>query len=79
MKNKFLQINAVIVFAFVTLTTAAQSWNLTGNNGTAPGTNFIGTKDNKAFVFRTNNIEQMRINNIGYLGIGTNSRKPGYM
>jgi hypothetical protein len=73
MKNKLLQICAVIVFAFATLTTAAQSWNLTGNSGTAPGTNFIGTKDNKAFVFKTNNIERMRINNIGYLGIGTNS------
>jgi hypothetical protein len=42
----------------------AQSWNLTGNSGTAVNTNFIGTKDNKALVFRTNNIEQMRILNI---------------
>ena len=49
----------------------AQSWSLTGNSGTVVNTNFVGTKDNKALVFRTNNIEQMRITNIGYVGIGT--------
>jgi hypothetical protein len=52
-------------------TLTAQSWGLTGNSGTLVNTNFVGTKDNKALVFRTNNIEQMRILNYGYVGIGT--------
>lgn len=33
----------------------AQSWNLTGNSGTTPGTNFVGTTDAKALVFKVNN------------------------
>lgn len=37
-------------------------WSLTGNTGTTPGTNFIGTTDNKPLVFKTNNIQS------GYLG-----------
>src|ERR1043165_7334480 len=36
-------------------------WNLTGNTGTNPATNFVGTTDNKDLVFRTNNTERMRI------------------
>ena len=39
----------------------AQSWNTTGNTGTTPGTNFIGTTDAKDFVFKTNGIEKGRI------------------
>lgn len=30
-------------------------WNLTGNKGTDPNTNFIGTTDNNPIYFRTNN------------------------
>jgi len=33
----------------------AQSWLLTGNAGTNPPINFIGTKDDKALAFKTNN------------------------
>ena len=33
----------------------AQNWLLTGNAGTNPTTNFVGTKDAKALAFRTNN------------------------
>ncbi len=33
----------------------AQSWNLTGNSGTNPGTNFLGTTDAKALIFKVNN------------------------
>jgi microcystin-dependent protein len=40
-------------------------WNLLGNAGTAPATNFLGTTDNVALVFRTNNIEHARIENNG--------------
>lgn len=48
----------------------AQSWSLTGNTGTNPSTNFLGTRDNKALVFRTNNVERMRILQGGKVGIG---------
>ena len=46
-------------------------WNLNGNTGTNPLTNFLGTIDNKDFVLKTNNIERMRITSSGKIGIGT--------
>src|SRR5437763_16654112 len=46
-------------------------WNTTGNAGSTPSTNFIGTTDNQPLAFRTNNAEAMRINSSGYVGIGT--------
>lgn len=52
------------------LTTKAQ-WSLTGNAGINTATNFLGTTDNKALIFRTNNIERMRIGGAGKIGIGT--------
>jgi hypothetical protein len=45
-------------------------WSLTGNSGTTPGTNFVGTTDNQSLVFRANNTEWMRIVNTGNVGIG---------
>ena len=49
------------------------AWLLTGNAGTAPGTNFIGTTDNVDFVIRTNNTESMRVFADGDVSIGTTS------
>jgi|GEM_PF-3046829 len=46
-------------------------WSLTGSRGTDPSRNFLGTLDNAALAFRTNNIEQMRIGTDGSVGIGT--------
>jgi hypothetical protein len=55
-----------------TLTNLSSSaWLLTGNAGTDPVTNFLGTTDNKDLVFRTFNTEKMRITNSGNVGIGT--------
>ncbi len=34
----------------------SQSWSLTGNAGTNPATNFLGTRDNNPLRFRVNNI-----------------------
>jgi hypothetical protein len=48
-------------------------WNLTGNSGTNPAVNFIGTTDNVDFVIKTNNSERMRITSAGKVGIGTAS------
>lgn len=42
-------------------------WKLTGNTGTSPGTNFIGTLDNVAFQVRTNNSARFDFTNNGRL------------
>jgi hypothetical protein len=55
-----------------TVSANAQSWTITGNSATNPQTNFIGTKDNKALVFKTNNTEHMRIQATGQIGIKGN-------
>ncbi len=50
------------------------SWSLTGNTGTTAGTHFIGTTDAKDFVFKTNNIERLRITASGNIfGVGFNT------
>jgi hypothetical protein len=56
-------------------------WTTTGNSGTTPASNFIGTTDDQGFAFRTNDTERMRLteeqyvdsdgNSWAYLGIGT--------
>ncbi len=43
----------------------AQNWSLTGNAGTTPGTNFLGTTDAKALMFKTNNQQS------GYIDFGS--------
>jgi hypothetical protein len=48
-------------------------WKLGGNAGTVPGTDFLGTSDGQALVFKTNNVEAMRLDAGGSLGIGTGS------
>ena len=47
------------------------AWALVGNSGTNPTTHFVGTTDNADLVFRTQNIERMRIDVNGRVGIGT--------
>lgn len=49
------------------------AWQLLGNSATNPLTHFIGTTDNAGLSFRTNNIEHMRLNVSGTLGIGTSA------
>lgn len=39
---------------------AGGGWGLTGNAGTNPLTQFIGTTDNVDLVFKTNNLERFR-------------------
>lgn len=51
MKNIF--VSAVgILSCFIS---GAQSWNITGNAGTNPVNNFLGTTDNQPLLFRVNN------------------------
>ena len=55
------------------LGSATANWSLTGNTGTNPTTNFIGTIDGQPLVVRTNNAERLRVDAAGNVGIGTNN------
>lgn len=55
---------------FSTLTSSS-SWSLTGNAGTASGSNFIGTTDNTSFKFRTSGTQRFILDSLGNAGIGT--------
>ena len=74
MKNSLLRLCILIVSALIMLSTNAQSWSLTGNSNTT-NTSFLGTTNSKALIVRTNNIERMRVNSNGKVGIGT--KTPG--
>jgi hypothetical protein len=59
---------------WVMLTTKPSSdWTIIGNDGTDANANFIGTSDGVDFVTRTNNIERMRIDTAGAIGINNNN------
>jgi hypothetical protein len=47
-------------------TPSNNDWRTTGNTGTSPATNFIGTRDNQPLLFKTNNI------NSGFIGTAPN-------
>ncbi|MEN3026806.1 MAG: hypothetical protein ABDH31_03740, partial [Chlorobiota bacterium] len=49
---------------------SGNAWSLTGNSGTNPTTNFLGTTDNQPLVIRTYNVERMRVTAGGQVGIG---------
>jgi len=75
-----MKTNLIFTVAMLTIVTIAgsqranaQAWTINGNAGTNPPTNFIGTTDNKALVFKTKNVERMRIRQEGNVGIGINS------
>ena len=50
---------------------AGSGWLLTGNAGTSPATNFLGTTDAARLVFRTSNAERATVSANGLVGIGT--------
>ena len=49
----------------------AQDWSLSGNAGTNPATDYIGTSDNKVLKIKTNNQVRMYIKGNGDIGVGT--------
>ncbi len=59
-----------------TIVVPSTSWRLTGNIGSNPAINFIGTTDAQDFVMSTNAVAQMRITATGFIGIATSS--PSY-
>jgi len=62
--------------------TSQMSWLLTGNSGTNPPTDFLGTSGNQALVVATNGIQRALIDTSGNiqlacnLGIGTGTNPP---
>jgi hypothetical protein len=48
-------------------------WDLMGNSGTNPETNFLGTRDNQGLAIKTNAVDRVRIRANGLVGIGTTS------
>jgi len=48
-----------------------QNWEVTGNPNIDDNLNYIGTNNQADLVFKTNNIEQMRLHKTGLLGLGT--------
>lgn len=59
--------------AWVRLAVGTAGWELLGNTGTSPATNFIGTVDAVDFITRTSNVERIRVTAGGDVGVGTNS------
>ncbi len=47
------------------------TWDLKGNVGTDPATDFLGTQDAQPVVFRTDDIERARISVDGNVGLGS--------
>src|SRR4051794_6023717 len=70
MKKRNITLIAML-FCTASISLHAQDWHLIGNAGTSPTTNFVGTTDNKPLVFRTANVERLRILGNGRVGIGT--------
>jgi hypothetical protein len=54
---------------WVPIMSMATGWGVTGNSGTNPTNNFLGTIDNQDFVIRTNNTERMRVYSGGDIAI----------
>lgn len=53
-------------------------WTLTGNSGTALGTNFLGTTDNVPLDFRTNSTSHAWMNTNGFLIVNSDGYFGGY-
>ncbi|MCX8050761.1 MAG: hypothetical protein N3B17_02565, partial [Chlorobi bacterium] len=63
--------NGVMKIRTATSLSGTIGWSLTGNSGTNPSTNFLGTTDGVDLAVRTNNTERLRVTSSGYVGIGT--------
>ncbi len=74
MKLKSLFTAALIISGLLTANkVSAQTWNVTGNAGTNPTNQFLGTTDANDLKIRTNNAVRMTFRSNGKVGIGTSS------
>ena len=56
---------------WIRITTSQETWALTGNLGTNPVLDFIGTSDSTDLKIRTKNLDRIRIAAAGWVEIGT--------
>lgn len=61
--------NPTTTWKSISVAPSSSGWNLTGNAGTSAGVNFIGTTDNQALDFRTNNVIRARITTKGQIEV----------
>lgn len=71
MKKKHFRL--LVICLILALNSAQAQWSLTGNAGTDPTVNFIGTTDAKAFKIKTNNVVRFYANSAGNVGIGNSA------
>ena len=70
--NKVLVSDANGTASWQTLATSnTNAWGTTGNAGTNPATNFIGTTDFQSWRVRTSNLERMTVTASGLVGVRT--------
>jgi hypothetical protein len=50
---------------------ARSDWTMTGNTGSNPATNYIGTADNVDLVFKTNGTERIKLNSNGSIKVNS--------
>ena len=53
-------------------------WTMSGNAGTTPGSQYIGTSDNKDVVFKTNGAERVRLGSSGSIRVNSLAFSNGY-
>jgi hypothetical protein len=75
-RTEFRKINklndSTMIFGDDTIVVHGSGWRLTGNYGTNPAVNYIGTNDSAAWVVKTFLKERMRITANGHVGFGPN-------
>ncbi len=71
--NSYLKNDASGSLSWVTIAGANPAWELTGNSGTNPATNFIGTTDAQDLSIRTSSAERIRIAADGNINIYGNT------
>src|SRR5262245_28490041 len=66
----FLLLKMILVILLTGPFACFAQWSLTGNAGTDPLINFIGTSDNKDFRIRTNSSIRLNVASDGKVAIG---------
>lgn len=70
--TNFMKKTLLLILSLSATSIFAQNWTTTGNSGTNPANNFIGTTDDQPVIFKANNKEVIRLLPDGTARIGTN-------
>lgn len=68
-----LTIQWVVISFLFTQAAMGQNWTLSGNAGTDPNVNYLGTTDSKSLKIKTNNTTRIFIGSTGKVGIANQS------